>query len=95
MSEQRSIDHSLTVSLRDYSYRAWEHGQELAHLLEGLRVAGGSLSAAPTSPEAGPEMIGLLMKFGAAREASDRLVTTLEGLEETFSELHVAARGAR
>lgn len=95
MSEQRSIDHSLTVSLRDYSYRAWEHGQELAHLLEGLRVAGGSLSAAPTSPEAGPEMIGLLMQFGAAREASERLTATLEGLEETFSELHVADRRAR
>lgn len=94
MSDQRSFDHSIAVSVREYSLRAWEQGQELTRLLEGLRTYGGAISSALASPEAGNEMIELLMQFGAAVEASERLSCTLSGLEETFSELRVVSRSA-
>lgn len=94
MSEQVSFDHSVAVSVREYSLRAWEQGQELSRLLEGLRTSSGAISSAHPSPAAGTEMIELLMQFGAVVEASERLSCMLSGLEEVFSELRVVSRSA-
>ena len=74
MSEQVSFDHSVAVSVREYSLRAWEQGQELSRLLEGLRTSSGAISSAHPSPEAGTEMI-VGLASGKASWARWRMVS--------------------
>lgn len=92
MFDPGSEERSVVVSLREYSLRAWEQGQELIALLEGLRVSGGTFGSAPSGSPCGVEVSGLLMQYGAVREATERLSRTVSGLGETLSSLRVIAR---